>query len=219
MFALISILTGHFKSFTFLTLLILIHEIGHILAGLICKWKIKRVIILPFGCMTEFNELLNKPIYQEFFILIMGPIFQIIFSYFYSNPYHIPLLLFNLLPMYPLDGSKLIFLLWNKIGSYYNSYKVLFMISYLTIFIFLIYNRNLLFLLFGLYFLWESFSMIKKLYTLFYTFLYERYKYNFNFKKIKKIHIYKDMKRGYGHFFIKETRLISEKDKLNELFK
>lgn len=217
-FAFISILTGHFKNFTFLTLLILVHEIGHIIAGLIWKWKIKRVIILPFGCMTEFNELLNKPIYQEFFILIMGPLFQIIFSFIYPNPYHLPLLLFNLLPIYPLDGSKFIFLFWNKIGGYYNSYKVLFISSNITIILFLLYNKSLIFLLFGIYFLWESFSMIKDLYTIFYTFLFERYKYNFKFKKLKKVKNIKNIKRGYTHFLYKNGKYILEKDYLDKLF-
>lgn len=168
--------------------------------------------------MTEFNELLNKPIYQELFILVMGPIFQIIFSFFYPNPYHYPLLIFNLLPIYPLDGSKFVFLFWNKIGSYYNSYKILFATSYITIFIFLVYNRSLLFLLFGIYFLWESFSMIKDLYIIFYTFLFERYKYNFKFKKLKQVKNNKKMKRGYSHVLYKNNKYILEKDYLEELF-
>lgn len=168
--------------------------------------------------MTEFNELLNKPIYQEFLILIMGPIFQIIFSLIFPNPYHIPLLIFNLLPIYPLDGSKFIFLFWNKIGSYYNSYKVLFVVSYTAIFIFLLYNKSLLFLMFGIYFLWESFSMIKKLYSIFYIFLFERYKYNFNFNKSKKIKNIKKIKRDYKHHIFINRKYVTEKDYLSQMF-
>ena len=38
--------------------------------------------MLPFGGVTIFNEDLNRPIYEEFIILIMGPVFQIVFSFF-----------------------------------------------------------------------------------------------------------------------------------------
>lgn len=217
-FAFITILTGHFKSFTFLTILIFFHELGHILVGLLYRWKIKRIIILPFGGMTEFSELLNKPIYQEFLILIMGPIFQIIFSFVFPNPYHIPLLVFNLLPIYPLDGSKFIFLIWNKLGSYYVSYIAVFIISYITIFIFLLNNKNLLILIFGSYFLWESFFMLKDLYVVFYTFIFERYKYKFTFKKIKKIKNIKKMKRDCEHLIYENGTYMLEKEYLNKIF-
>ena len=111
--AFISIITGHLKAFITIMTILLFHELGHILMALILKWKIKRIIILPLGCMTEFNEKLNKPILEELLILISGPIFQLILYIFYKTPYHYPLLFLNLLPIYPLDGSKFIFLFWN----------------------------------------------------------------------------------------------------------
>lgn len=52
---------------------------GHIFAALYYKWNIVKIIILPFGGITIFNEIINKPIKEEFMIAIMGPIFQIVF--------------------------------------------------------------------------------------------------------------------------------------------
>jgi len=186
--------------------------------GMVFHWKIKRVIILPFGALTEFDELLNRPIYQEFFILIMGPIFQIVFSLVFPNPYHLPLLLFNLLPIIPLDGSKLVFLFWNKIGTYYNSYRVLFSVSYISIFIFLYYVRNLLFILFAFFFFLDSLAVIKDMPVIFQKFLFERYQYTFCFRKTKRVNKPKDMKREYNHLIYKDGIYIKEKAFLAKLF-
>lgn len=45
------------------------------------KWRIEKIIILPFGGLTIFNEFVNKRIKEEFVILILGPLFQITFYY------------------------------------------------------------------------------------------------------------------------------------------
>ena len=74
---------------------------------------------MPFGCITIFNELINKPMMEEFIILIMGPLFQLInFLIFkditpYFNYYNYGLFIFNMLPIYPLDGYKLFSILYS----------------------------------------------------------------------------------------------------------
>ena len=218
--AIISIITGQFKAFFSLMIIVSIHELGHVIAALLMKWKINRVIILPLGCMTEFNEKLNRPIYQELIILLMGPLFQIILYMFYKTPYHYPLLFLNLLPIHPLDGSKFIFLFWNIVGSYYYSYIVIFIISYITIFILILYYHNFIILLFSIYLLLTSIKVLKNKEYYFYIFLYERYssKYPYYRKKIiynKKI---KKMKRSVKHFFFINNNILGEDEYLKMLF-
>ena len=85
----------------------------------------------------------------EFLILIAGPLFQNIayFILIYLFPYdkeliliyHISLLVFNLLPIYPLDGGKLVNILLSSKLSFKKSLSVTLIISYLTVFIFGIY--------------------------------------------------------------------------------
>ena len=101
------------------------HEFGHILMGVLFKWKIEKVIILPFGALTVFNEDLNRKLSEEALIAIMGPIFQVIFTYLLYNLgvqdavyYSSSILCFNLLPIFPLDGSKLLNVFLNKITSF-----------------------------------------------------------------------------------------------------
>ncbi len=211
--AMVMILTGNMKVFTEFMIIILFHELGHILAAIIFKWNINRVIILPLGCMTEFREELNRPIYQELIILLMGPLFQIILNIFFKSNYNYPLLIFNLLPIYPLDGSKFIFLFWNIIGSYYYSYIVTFIISYISIFIINIYYHNLIILLFSIYLLTTSITIYKDRYNYFYKFLYERS--NKEYPYYCSIIIYnqsiKKMKRSVKHYFFINNNLISER--------
>ena len=70
--AIITIITGNFKDFTLVTLIIIIHELGHISAAIYYKWNIEKIIILPFGGITIFNEYLNRPIKEELIIALAG---------------------------------------------------------------------------------------------------------------------------------------------------
>ena len=62
---LIALITGNFKNIFIFMTIILIHEMGHFLTALILKWKVTKVVILPFGGITIFNESLNKPLKEE----------------------------------------------------------------------------------------------------------------------------------------------------------
>mgnify|MGYP004675400503 CR=1 FL=1 len=63
------------------------------------------------------------PLKEEFLVTVMGPFFQIIGAFFYYQVtknelflfYHHVLLFLNLLPIIPLDGSKIINVLYCKI--------------------------------------------------------------------------------------------------------
>lgn len=113
-------LMGYFKNFIWISLLIMVHECGHVTGAILCNWKIDKVMILPFGGMTILKENLNKPLYQEWLIVLLGPLYQMAFYFFLLflhkmnfefRFYHYILLGFNLLPMIPLDGSKMLGLL------------------------------------------------------------------------------------------------------------
>ena len=116
MAAFIAVVTGHFKGFILFSIIILVHEFGHVLMGILFWWKIDKIIILPFGALTVFQEDLNRRIFEEFLIVIMGPIFQIVFTWILCEfgdfnrvfDYSMAILCFNLLPIYPLDGGRIL---------------------------------------------------------------------------------------------------------------
>ena len=230
--AILTIITGNFKDFTLITLIIIIHELGHISAAIYYKWKIEKIVILPFGGITIFNEYLNRPIKEELLISIMGPIYQIIFYYliclFNLNTtlfsfYHYTLLLFNLLPIVPLDGSKIFSLLLEKYLPYKLANYLIIIISSIVFFIlffWIIINKNLIMLTIVFFLLIKIVKQLKNYKYIFNKFLFERYLYDFNFKKrkiINNLNINK-MMSDKKHLFYYNNIYIIEKDILRDMF-
>lgn len=230
--AILSITTGLFRNFIYISILIFIHEIGHITGALIYKWNIKKVIILPFGGITIFNELINKSLKEEFVILVLGPLFQILFYFILCifklensliTTYHYTLLFFNLLPIIPLDGSKLLNIFLNKITSFNKSHLITIYVSILFIIVLLFKNiliNNLILYLIILFILLKNIKEIKEHKYMFNKFLFERYMYNLKFKKTKyinKINL-KKMKKDHKHMFY-DQKYYTEKEILNRYFK
>ncbi len=87
---------------------------------------------------------------KEIIIILVGPIFQILAKQIlikmmptYQNliiTYHYGILLFNMLPIYPLDGGKIINTILSEFLSYKKAFIISIIISYLTIFFFFISN-------------------------------------------------------------------------------
>lgn len=230
--AVISFVTGLFKEFVVFTIIILVHEMGHIIPALIYKWKIDRIVILPFGGITIFNDFINRPIKEEFIIAIMGPFFQCVVYYIWSNfwyspylyNYHYAILFFNLLPIYPLDGSKILNLLFNVFSSYKRSHIMTMYISYIFLILMIIFifsfSINLLFIIVLVFLFLKVYEEYRKREFIFNKFLFERYLYKFNFKKrkiIKGLNI-KDMKRDYKHLFYVDKKYYTEENILNKKF-
>lgn len=117
--------TRQIKFYSFVMIFALIHELGHLVAGIVLKMKIKKISIMPVGFSVEFG--LNKRDYNEkilksnkleikkLIVAIAGPVTNILiivmlllikkdFEYKYLIIYsNLAILIFNLLPIYPLD--------------------------------------------------------------------------------------------------------------------
>lgn len=221
----ISILTGNFKIFITLTLITFFHELGHIIGGLIFKYKIEKIVVLPLSMLTIFNTKINNKWYQEFIVTILGPLFQILLFNFINNErilkYNMILLLFNLLPIFPLDGSKLL-----KIFLYnYLPFKLVEKINiYISFIVLVLFNisipKNLLIILVSTIFLFKILKEKNNLDYIFNKFLFERYLYNINYKKIKIINQLKleEMYKYYYHHFLSKNKIEEEHDFLLKMF-
>ena len=217
----ISVLSGRFKIISLYLLIIVFHELGHLLLGLLFNWKIDKVYIYPLGGLTKFNDRINKPLIEELIVTITGPIFQIIITYFlkdydtnvllFSNT----ILVFNLLPIVPLDGGKLLNILLFVIKPIKKSLRYTIIVSYLTyivLLLFILKIKSLFFLIVVLFLIFKIFEESKKNKYYCDKYLLEKYLYTIKYRKniiidnIKKIYKYKN------NYVIINNKLYSEKE-------
>lgn len=157
LFVLIFILTKQIKIYGILMLFAFIHELGHMIVGILLGFKPEKLEIMPYGVSVGFKvkcEDYNKKIkkgnmlaIKKLIIALAGPltnfIITIIFlmvniSFFgierelviYSN---ILIGIFNLIPIYPLDGGRVIKNILHMIVGLQNSYEYTNQISKITV--------------------------------------------------------------------------------------
>ena len=223
-FLLIIILTGNFNYFIAYFLLLFIHELGHALTGIILGYQLEKIVFYPMGGVTIFNLPINISLKRELLILVMGPIFQILGYLFLKNIYnfitiyHYTLLIFNLLPLYPLDGGKILNIVFNYRFNYLNSFKIIYIVSIIVIIFLLVSN----FFYFNLNLLIMTILMLSKLINAYKNrnyyyqkLLLERYLYNYKFNRIKNITSINKFYRDRYHYI----NLIDEKKYLKNYFK
>ncbi len=236
-----AIITGLFKDFLVFSSIILFHELGHILAALYYKWKIKQINFYPFGGYIEFNEILNKPIKEEMMIVISGLISQTLYfliilvlyniNYISLNiyesfkHYHNSILLFNLIPIFPLDGIKIINLILSKFMPYRYAHYVSILISIIFMLIFtfisIVFGLSMNFVLIVSVLIHQIIREKRNHNILCNKFIFERYLYSLNFDKTKIINEenLKKMYRDYKHVFKTKNEYITEKKELKKLFR
>ena len=181
-----------------------------------------------FCGLTKYNEIINRPLIEEFLIAISGIIFQMIFyiliknniEYKYFNAINYFIIIFNILPIYPLDGSKILNIMFNKITSFKNSLLLTIIISYIFIIIFslLFFNINKIIALILIFLLLEVNKLYKERKEIFNKFLLERYLNEFKFKKKKTIKSVGKMKKDYKHLFYIDGKYLTENYFLKKMF-
>ena len=196
------ILTGYFHNLIVFTSIILIHELGHYTMAKLNKLEVEKIIIYPYGGLVKMNNLINTSINKELLVAISGIMFQTIYyllitilyyqgiirEYIYDlfTIYNSSILIFNILPIHPLDGSKILNLLLSKILPFNLTNKLNIIISLITLIIILFinyYNFNYtLILTFGII-VDNLIRYHKHLKYIFNKFLLERYIYNFTYNK------------------------------------
>lgn len=161
-FLLIFLLTRQIEIYAFLMLFAFIHELGHLVAGIILNMKPKVFEIAPYGfsisfedSYTSFNKKIKKSnmsAIKKIVVASAGPIVNLLiisisYMYYiitknmvilgmqlnlviYSN---LLIFIFNLLPIYPLDGGRILKEIIHIFWGLYKSYKYINSISNITL--------------------------------------------------------------------------------------
>ncbi len=212
-FIIVSFLTGTFIELMVILGIVLFHELGHFSMAKMFKWRIRGIMLWVFGGVMDTDENGTKPLLEEIMVTIAGPL-QHLFIYMLllflsANSllpssiielaffYNSAILLFNLLPIWPLDGGKLIFQILSSLLPYRKAYNYVIIFSICTCIIFLIVQLLFIpftlsaFILF-LFLLMENRSDWKQRYYVFIRFLLRRYHGETYIKGIRPIEVSHD---------------------------
>lgn len=154
---LLFLVTSQFEIYIVLLVFAIIHEIGHLIAGMALKFEPEEIRITPIGLRISFKvepEEYNKdeqkvrPInIKKAIIAIAGPITNLIissiavvvakFNLNFANMYIYQLIvysnfliaMFNLIPFYPMDGGRFLNEILKIIYGNKKAYKITYIIS------------------------------------------------------------------------------------------
>ncbi len=123
---LLYILTQKVEIFTITFIFIILHEIGHIVSGILLGLKINKLQLNIAGISLEFKNYGKERKINNIIIDLAGPLINLISAIIgifikleiiiYVNAM---LFIINMLPIYPLDGGRIL----KNILLYKNSYK------------------------------------------------------------------------------------------------
>ena len=231
LFLLLSVLSASFIQIIIIFSLIIVHELGHLLMAKLLKIEIDKIYIYPLGGITKLNMNLNISPLQESLVLLAGPILQLVFYAIYQlilpeyqsliEFYNYQILFFNLLPIYPLDGGKILNIIVSSKVPYKLSLRYSIFISYILLIVIILNNIHnlklnlLIMILLLLYKLFREGSNIKTLYN---KFLLERYLHNYKFKDTVIINDINCFHRNKSHIIKEKGKYWREKDFLNKKY-
>lgn len=162
LFLIIFLITRQIKIYAILMLFAFIHELGHLAMGLILGFKPEAISIIPTGFTIKFKsdcknyntKIKNGNLLslKRVLIALAGPITNaiiiIITIVYYSltqniTIFNLPLeliiysniliFIFNLIPIYPLDGGRILSELIHIFFGLYQSYKITNIISNIVV--------------------------------------------------------------------------------------
>lgn len=122
-----------------------IHELFHIMVGKLFGYNVDRVVIYPFGICAQMEYIGFGDVFKELLIILAGPLshllFPVIFHWLvkitfisagyceYLEMLNMSILIFNILPIYPLDGGRVIQCFTHMILSFRKAQIVTLLLS------------------------------------------------------------------------------------------
>ncbi len=121
-----------------------LHEIGHLAALYISGGKADEIKLSFYGFAIKYSVKLKRN--REFLVLLAGPAVNLVLFILFRNGINLMLFLFNILPIYPLDGGRILNLYMIKVNRYISFIFLffLFCLSFYLLFKFGVFSMLLI---------------------------------------------------------------------------
>ena len=157
LFLFLFLLTSQIEMYIIVLIFAIIHELGHLIAGIVLKFKVEEIKLTPIGVQIQFkieNAEYNNKIrkgsllnVKKAIIALAGPITNFlivdvlllfnIFGLNFINTYlfsiiiysNLLIAIFNLIPIYPMDGGRFINEILKIILGNKKAYKITYLLS------------------------------------------------------------------------------------------
>ena len=130
LFLILFYFTKQVQTYALIIIFAIIHELGHLLAGLLLGMKPESIELKPYGLSisfklipTNYNKKIAKGnllVVKKIFVALSGPLTNLIMIIIIFNMHiniwdnliciyaNLLIMVFNLLPIYPLDGGRIL---------------------------------------------------------------------------------------------------------------
>lgn len=141
--------TGHLWETTIAFFIVIVHECGHAAMALHFGWTVNKIELLPFGGVAEMDENGEESARRESMVILAGPLMNVCLALISQIPVLLPfwgeaqqeifrnqnlaILLFNLLPVWPLDGGRLFHLALQHYYPYKYAYRTVLIFSWVVL--------------------------------------------------------------------------------------
>lgn len=154
-FLILSMLSGYGREMLIVYFILIVHELGHYILFKYYNINVNKITLYPYGGMIDNNMLINTNS-KKVLIISLGGIFIQIVLYliiyllfkvgfidynFYKMffKYNLYIILFNLIPIYPLDGFKILNSFFELVLSFKLSLKYSIVFNFIFIILFFLY--------------------------------------------------------------------------------
>lgn len=202
--------------------IIIFHEYSHLVVSAILGYDIEGITVYPFGAFLKINDYGYHEIWKDLWVAsagafshlllyILANCFRDFFGehlYYYFMVFNFQVLFFNLLPIYPMDGSKICICLLSYFLDYLVCLKMVLVISFISLIVLIYYSLGIPYIFVYIFLLIMQVEFSQSFY-LWYTLLLATRKDNIKRKEV----LHHDLKfyRNKQNFYDLNGKIYDEK--------
>lgn len=114
-----------------------LHEMGHIIALIAVGGKIDRITLSFYGLALKYNCQLSN--IKELIVIMLGPVVNLVFYIIFKDDINLILFVLNILPIYPLDGGRIIKILLPRVSKLISIITLILLICF-SLYIIIVYH-------------------------------------------------------------------------------